>query len=337
MSPLAFFKKAMKILYTVLNFKFSCVYLDNEILICGGEWAHRNCYSYHLTKKEYKSIGEYTDADLNGHMVLKLKSDKDMTTLLSFGGKKEGHCLQMQYKSVWKDDTDCGPLLECTCMDIRAAVSGEKKSLLFLMYRSNVIEVFDMTIWTLITSKKLPILYGDCGVGCLVEIKTNELLLNERQGFNIPFDEKDKTFACKTMNICNSLMHISNYSFVCVNDSMLLFGGYSNRCFTRTDSIFVYTPKKNGWMCYFSSLPLPLSSSGIVFNLLDKSIHIIGGLDDNWQTSNLHYVVNAQDILLKNAQQIRIIMEFWIRDCGHSTLHWVKELGAIIEDFFVVK
>ncbi|ETO11474.1 hypothetical protein RFI_25901 [Reticulomyxa filosa] len=88
------------------------VCLGKEILVCGG-YRCSECYSYHITKKEWRLVCKYSsDIILCGHTVVCYESGtqtgSSRMTLLSFGGRRSMsknfyHSQLMYYKSVWSE------------------------------------------------------------------------------------------------------------------------------------------------------------------------------------------------------------------------------------------
>ncbi|ETO09564.1 hypothetical protein RFI_27810 [Reticulomyxa filosa] len=183
-----------------------CVVHKHEILICGGN--KRNCFSYHTHKNQYKPICLYPDdVELFGHCVVEIPNNKNNNdtntiTLLSFGGQKK-HTLIMKYRSVWSNDEN-GSVIKKTekhynewvsftdnenkpisigkakynYCGVRAVIDGSNNHLLFIIYPSNGIDVFDLNALQYVKYDTLP---PDCGTilfPCFISIKGDESATN---------------------------------------------------------------------------------------------------------------------------------------------------------------
>ncbi|ETO22735.1 WD-40 repeat-containing protein [Reticulomyxa filosa] len=166
-----------------------CVAHGDEILICGG-LSNSLCYSYHITKKQYKLICSYPmDVELYGHCIIKLTNIKNEhlneVTLLSFSGSKYSrHTLMMRYVSVWNDDDNetntikkenenCNEWIVLTdkdsnkpifiggneenCHEACAVIGGKHNNLLFITYQPNYIAVLNSNTLQYIRHDILPI------------------------------------------------------------------------------------------------------------------------------------------------------------------------------------
>ncbi|ETO03518.1 hypothetical protein RFI_33888 [Reticulomyxa filosa] len=154
-------------------YRSQCVVYKKEILLCGS--VSRDCYSYDITRKQYKSICSYPQ-HIKKNMdcvVADVRNNNDKIsndiTLLSFGGDSNinKNILRMYYKSVWDDDENkniisdkafnkweplidgCGAPIqmgrgEDDYTGARSLIGGSNNHLLFITYPPKDIAVFNL-------------------------------------------------------------------------------------------------------------------------------------------------------------------------------------------------
>ncbi|ETO35448.1 hypothetical protein RFI_01613 [Reticulomyxa filosa] len=299
-----------------------CVVHKHEILICGGN-SNKDCYSYHTIKDQYKYICSYPkDVTLWGHCIVKYLNDNNnnnnnnntnIITLLSFGGSKDTkrHVLMMKYVSVWNDNEkdDIGfnkwiPLLNKSNNPIyigkeednfegaRTIIGGNNNNLLFITYRPNCIGVFDLNTFQCIKHDNLPIdNYIWCH--CFVSKKDNELstasenemlLFCEHAGLSINYNEKTNAFQYQKLQVCTTLRPLFGYACVRVDDAILFFGGYNINISSK--DVHKYLIKKDKWIKFENTLPIPCGFSCGILNEDNTYIYILGGYIEGFIQEN---------------------------------------------------
>ncbi|ETO29517.1 hypothetical protein RFI_07604, partial [Reticulomyxa filosa] len=250
-----------------------CVLHKHELLICGG-YEQRACYSYHTLKNEYK-----------GHCVVELinnSNNKDINqiTLLSFGGSNK-HSLVMKY--VNRDHDYFG---------VRALIGGSNNHLLFITYFYKNISVFDLNTFQFIKHNILPTNY-DIGYHCFVSKSKNiqkqeimkihkqnyqMLLFCKKTGLSIEYNEDNNTFQFHKLYVCDDIALLYRYSYVCINDIILFFGGsYWKRNYNSVSkSVYKYSIRENKWTTFQNTLPSPLYDCVAILSEDNTHIHIIG-------------------------------------------------------------
>ncbi|ETO11383.1 hypothetical protein RFI_25993 [Reticulomyxa filosa] len=283
-----------------------CVLHKHELLICGG-YDQRACYSYHILKNEYKLICEYpSDVQLNEHCVIKLKSNR----LLSFGGNKyiKRYTLLMKYVSVWDNisnkfnnynqwipftDDHNHPIIigmnyYYNYEGVRAVIGGSNNHLLFITCYPKNIHIFDLNRYQFIKHDTLPIL--DCiGYHCFV-LKSE----NKQEQEMMKTNEKNKIIKCCYNNsfqfhqllVCNYIAPFNGYSYVCINDIILFFGGFHYH--NTSKLVHKYLIQENKWKTFQNTLPSPLFDCIAILNEEYNNIHIIGGQDNKRRTLLTH-------------------------------------------------
>ncbi|ETO28590.1 hypothetical protein RFI_08540, partial [Reticulomyxa filosa] len=278
-----------------------CVLFNKEILICGGENSNL-CYSYHTLKRQYKLICSYPQGvRLNGHAVLELaKVGRKTTILLSFGGKHK-HTLAMKYRSVWnKADTYMNEWTKAKGLtlsneemwSVRAALGGQKKELLFIVYKPKNIIVFNIETLKLVTKSTLPIdkIYGG---SCFVQTENEMLFFNWNNGLRIKYHEKTNRFKYERLSISPQFIAF-DCSYVRVSDAILLFGGYDSHD-KITDQIHVYFFKSKKWKQYPYRLPSSICNSFALLSSDSNWVYLIGG--QNKSFGNSHFKIKIDDIV----------------------------------------
>ncbi|ETO24679.1 hypothetical protein RFI_12476, partial [Reticulomyxa filosa] len=172
-----------------------CIVHKNEIIICGG-YENNDCYSYDISKDQYKRICSYpNDVRLRGHSVVKrVDNEKSREiVLLSFGGLHK-HTLMMRYRSVWEDEQDdiaihCNKWYPFTnnanesisigrdediYIGMRAVIGGSNNHLLFISYYPKNLDVFNLITFQFVKHDTLPT-HDSIGYHCFVSKAANGL------------------------------------------------------------------------------------------------------------------------------------------------------------------
>ncbi|ETO06062.1 hypothetical protein RFI_31336 [Reticulomyxa filosa] len=318
----------LKELPTPLN-ESQCVLYKHELLICGG-YDQRACYSYHTLKDEYKFICEYpSDVILIGHCVVKLadnNKNNNQITLLSFGsswGGENKHTLVMKYVSIWSNVSDTpnksnklnnynkwAPL---TDSDNHSIIIGRddddyRGARTVISGRNNHF-VFDLNIFQFLKHDTLPT-DNNIWYHCFVSnsengqgqemMKTNEkkskqmLLFVYSTGLLIEYDEDDNIFQFHELPVCDDIEPFKNYAYVCINDAILLFGGYSWGLCIFSKLVHKYLIRENKWMTFQNTLLSPLHDCIAILNEEDNHIYIIGGKNDKDTKVSTHVKTNVR-------------------------------------------
>ncbi|ETO00826.1 hypothetical protein RFI_36613 [Reticulomyxa filosa] len=328
-----------------------CVSHKYELLICGG-YEQRACYSYHTLKNEYQFICEYPrHVELYGHCVVKMvdnnNKNSNQITLLSFGGV-HNHTLVMKYVSVWGNisnksskssnfnrwipftDNHNRPIIIGREQDdyggVRAVIGGSSNHLLFITHFRSNISVFDLNTFQFIQHDTLPT--DNIQYYCFVlksknerreeMMKTNKqnyqmLLFCRKIGLSIEYDEGNNSFQFHQLSVCKDIAPLYKYAYVCINDVILFFGGWSySNAFSK--SVYKYSIRENKWMTFDNTLSNSLNNCVAILSEEDNDIHIIGG-------------ENAKKTASKN--EIKYIIEYWIRNLK-IRLGWIDDFDKII-------
>ncbi|ETO27233.1 G-protein beta WD-40 repeats containing protein [Reticulomyxa filosa] len=310
-----------------------CVVYNNEIIICGGVYK-RDCYSYHTLKNQYKYICSYpANVFLFGHGVLKLANNTSPNeiTLLSFGGRCK-HTLVMKYVSVWDEDaiekakcpnewiqfTDnqdnpiCIGRNKDNYLGARAVICGSNNNLLFITYNPKNISVFDLTTFQFINHDVLQADNNWIWFHCFVSnnsnglltmstnAKKNEMILFcEKIGLSIEYDEDSNAFQFNHLRICTTIRQFSYYAYVCVDDSILFFGGWNGCIGTNavaSKELYKYSITNNKWTKFDHTLPIALQNCTAVLDLNSTYIHILGGRDDKGYDMPTHVRIGVTEL-----------------------------------------
>ncbi|ETO05908.1 hypothetical protein RFI_31490 [Reticulomyxa filosa] len=304
-----------------------CVLHKHELLLCGGS-GQRDCYSYHTIKNEYKFICEYpSDVVISGYCVVKLVDNKNKNkdsneiTLLSFGGDETSkrHTLMMKYVSVWSshsqidksnnynkwiqftDNYDNPIIIKIDhdfCDGMRSVIGGSNNHLLFITHYPNDIRVFDLNTFQLIKYDNLPTDYFEYHCFVLksengqemIGKKIEMLLFCRKDGLLIEYDENDNTFQFHQLPVYKDIESFYKYAYVCINDTILFFGGsYGiSNCSNISMSVHKYSIQEKTWNTFKHTLPSPLNLCAAILNEEDNDIHIIGGRDDKLRLVSTH-------------------------------------------------
>ncbi|ETO11336.1 hypothetical protein RFI_26039 [Reticulomyxa filosa] len=326
-----------------------CVAHKHEILIC-GYYRNNECYSYHTLKNQYKRICCYPQGiRLLGHSVVKLMSNDNpnAVTLLSFGGDVK-HTLVMEYVSVWDEERkgerlgsgrkkSCNewvPLIDTISSNpvsigrdednydgVRAVIGGSSNHLLFITYRENNIDVFNLKTLQYVKHSTFPTVHDVC-YHCLVINKTDHkracmwkkqtemTLFCEKTGLSIVYDEQDNTFQMNKLWVCTTMRTIIKYAYVCVDNFILFFGGRDYNSLTASKAVYKYSMKDDKWTKFERTLPLPLSGCVGVLSQDHAFVHILGG-DDGSDKLLTHVKTNVVEWTRQetNVEQLWAIQE----------------------------
>ncbi|ETO03074.1 hypothetical protein RFI_34336 [Reticulomyxa filosa] len=303
-----------------------CISYNEELLICGGTNSDC-CYSYHIPSNQYKLICLYPNATLQGHCVVQLKNSpkhKNGITLLSFGGFHK-HTLMMNYVSVWSNDSEREKIKD-TCNIWLPFIDSENKAicigkssdnyegaravvdgnLLFITYYPNNISVFNLHTLQYVNQSTLPI-QSENGTSyhCFV-LKTcyglesmarkhEMVLFCEETGLSIEYDEESNSFGIKPLHVCRDMRFLLRYAYVCINETILFFGGY-RRC-TRIRDVFKYAMHDNIWTKFERTLPIPLHGCAAIPNGDKTFVHILGGKNTRKRLMSTHTRTGVQEWL----------------------------------------
>ncbi|ETO09892.1 G-protein beta WD-40 repeats containing protein [Reticulomyxa filosa] len=314
----------------VLFFKSQCVAYKDEILICGGYFVN-DCYSYHTIKDEYIRICAYPkNVELSGHCVVKIGNQDDKNanaiTLLCFGGykAKQKYALVMKYVSVWekvgskrardsntwkifKDKSDHPISIGKEAVDykeVRAVVGGSSNHLLFITYPPKNIDVFDLNNLQFQGRCILPT-YTNIESHCLVlksngnadkKKKSEMVLFCKDTGLSIEYNEEGKKFQFEKFRAYSKLRSCHHFAYVCINNEILFFGGYSGNVSNR---VHKYSIHDDVWMTYEHTLPVALQGSAAVLNVDNTCIYLLGGKNNQW----INLKIKAEELMKKQTKQ----------------------------------
>ncbi|ETO23704.1 hypothetical protein RFI_13476 [Reticulomyxa filosa] len=299
-----------------------CVTHKHEIIICGGA-SKGDCYSYHIKKNLYKRICQYPkDIRLNGHCVVKRvnKDDPNDVLLLSFGGAIK-HTLMMKYVSVWNNiDEDKIQIAEQThynewipftdkhndliCIGrdqddywgVRAVIGGRNNHLLFITYRPNNIDIFNLDTLQFIKRDNLPTdatirchcfvskIWDEAAIAKQIENKKmNEMILFcDKIGFSIKHNEDSNIFQFHKLHVCTTMRSFNRYAYIYVNDCILFFGGWNGRHNTEKivlKDVHKYSTKEDKWTMFEHNLPVALCGSVAILSEDKTLVYVLGGND----------------------------------------------------------
>ncbi|ETO12155.1 hypothetical protein RFI_25220 [Reticulomyxa filosa] len=127
-------------------------------------------------------------------------------------------------------------------------------------------------------------------------IKTNKqnyqiLSFKHDTGFLIEYDEDNNTFQLHQLHVCDEIAKFFMYAYVCINDVILFFGGWSHTIISK--SVYKYSIRENKWTIFQNALPSPLSNCVAVLSEEDNHIHIIGGRDSKKTMVSTHMKTNV--------------------------------------------
>ncbi|ETO01689.1 hypothetical protein RFI_35751, partial [Reticulomyxa filosa] len=129
-------------------------------------------------------------------------------------------------------------------------------------------------------------------------MKTNEekskknyqmLLFCLNVGLSIEYDENNNTFQFNQLTVCDDIASLNSYSYVCINDIVLLFGGWNGKADNRnivSKSVYKYSIRENKWTTFKNTLPSQLRDSIAILDEENNHIYIIGGSNKKGKVSN---------------------------------------------------
>ncbi|ETN99687.1 hypothetical protein RFI_37783 [Reticulomyxa filosa] len=172
---------------------------------------------------------------------------------------------------------------------VRAVIGGINNNLLFITYLPTNISVFDLNTFQFIKHDTLPA-KNYIEYHCFVSKSENEqknkqnyqmLLFCKKAGLSIEYDEDKNTFQFRQIHVYKDITRL-RYAYVCINDVILFFGGYSwiNNELIISKSVHKYSIRENKWMTFQDTLSSPLFACIAILSEEDNNIHIIGGVDD---------------------------------------------------------
>ncbi|ETO35439.1 hypothetical protein RFI_01622, partial [Reticulomyxa filosa] len=306
----------------VAMFRSQCVVDQHELLICGGAFERACYSYHIQKKQYKLICSYPSEVRLYGHSVVKLaiRSNEKGITLLSFGGEYK-HTLVMNYVSVWDGDEDgaesknerskekekekpeqmhdklynewmalADNTNRAVCIGrekddyngVRAVIGGSNNHLLFITYRPNNMDVFDLDALQYVSHHTLPtdanIISCHCfvsttlesGVTSIIEQKqslqkgkelSQMILFCCKIGLSIHYDETNHSLKCKSLTMCKDVEPLNHYAYVYVHGAILLFGGHDSEKHV-SKAIFKYSIRDDHWTkCERHTLPLSLYAS----------------------------------------------------------------------------
>jgi len=236
----------------------------------------------------------------------------------------------MKYKSVWDEDpSELGELFN-TWMDFaydpnkpylcigqykdnlkgaRAIIGGTNNKFLFIVYDPRYIRVFNKDTFERVAFVSLPLHPQTRKIQypVFVERKYNNnntkknrytelILICRSTGLWIRFDEINFKFEFENFSIPQAISNFSDYSYICVEDCIYIFGGFDSFRANFNNTAYKYSMKKKEWYECMYTLPYALCGSVAIFHPDTKAAHIIGGYDSKTQnTENKHIVTLLKD------------------------------------------
>ncbi|ETO08861.1 hypothetical protein RFI_28526 [Reticulomyxa filosa] len=249
--------------------------------------------------------------------------DRNQITLLSFGSMSYGknkHTLVMKYVSVWSnilnksnepnnynqwvpftDNHNHSIIIGRDDDDYAGAcalIGGKNNNLLFITYYLDNISVFDLNSFQFIKYDKLPIIdliWYHCFISTSKNeqgqemMKTNKqnyqmLLFCKKTGLSIEYDEDNNNFQFHQLHVCDDIEQLNRYAYVCINDTILFFGGLNNGIGSKL--LHKYLIREDKLVILENTLPCPLY--GCVAILNEEDNHIYTSLEEKI-TKGHHY------------------------------------------------
>ncbi|ETO07211.1 hypothetical protein RFI_30183 [Reticulomyxa filosa] len=182
---------------------------------------------------------------------------------------------------------------------VRAVIGGSNNNLLFITFSKNI-SVFDLNTFQFIKNDDLPIDYPIL-CHCFVlksengqeTIKINEeennikkkknhemLLFCEKTGLSIEYDEDNNTFQFHQLPVCDDIAPFNFYAYVCINGTILFFGGLNISNGVVSKSVHKYSIRENKWRTFQNASSSPLYHCVAILNQDNTYVHIIGGMDE---------------------------------------------------------
>ncbi|ETO29688.1 hypothetical protein RFI_07433 [Reticulomyxa filosa] len=157
------------------------------------------------------------------------------------------------------------------------------------------------------------------------------LLFKQNAGLSIEYDEDNNTFQFHKLPVCDDIAPLYYYAYVCINDAIFFFGGYSN--FTYSKSVHKYSIRENKWMTFQNTLPNPLCHCAAIWSEEDNHIHIIGGQDNKGKIISTHMKTNVRvwdpSQLVYSKNDTKFIIKYLIR-ISEIKLGWIDDFDKII-------
>ncbi|ETO07398.1 hypothetical protein RFI_29994 [Reticulomyxa filosa] len=123
----------------------------------------------------------------------------------------------------------------------------------------------------------------------------NELrLFNYNSQVVVRFDEHNNTWESTKFKIDRELEHVFDYSFVCIDGFVIVFGGCCNG--THSSSVKVYCIKTKRWKLCPHKLPGFYFKTCALLNADNTEIHIIGGISRHIILGQ-HLKIKVNDII----------------------------------------
>ncbi|ETO07348.1 Pfs, NACHT and WD domain protein [Reticulomyxa filosa] len=335
------------------------------------------------------------------------------STLLSFGGyeNEKKHAVVLRYKSVWNSDekkeigierangynkwlpftdNDNNPICigrdESNYEGVRAVIGGSNNHLLFIVYEPRNIDVFDLHTFQFVKQDILPCV-SDVYYPCLIsklkseaammqtkKKKTEMVLLCNETGLAIDYSEENNAFQFNKLQLCTTIKTFHAYACVCVDDIVLIFGGFGGFSIGISKDVYKYSIAKNKWMKFDCTLPIQLHECEGVLSEDNTSAYILGGCsidegspihvktnvkqwtkehatekEKRWITeeeekievekikAELEEMEQELDIKkLKRFKEVKIIVEHWNRLLCIK-LGWIDEFDIIISRYILMK
>ncbi|ETO31627.1 hypothetical protein RFI_05492, partial [Reticulomyxa filosa] len=175
---------------------------------------------------------------------------------------------------------------------MRALIGGNNNNLLFITYSKKNISVFDLNAFQFIKHDTLPTKDG-ISFHCFVSksengqemTETNEekekkskkrhemLLFKYNTGLSIEYDEDNNNFQFHKLPVCNDIAPFKCYAYVCIDDVILLFGGWNGKL----GSDAIYSIRENKWTVFQNILSSSLCGCVGILSEDNMYVHIIGG------------------------------------------------------------
>ncbi|ETO33714.1 hypothetical protein RFI_03386, partial [Reticulomyxa filosa] len=133
--------------------------------------------------------------------------------------------------------------------------------------------------------------------------------------------------------VCHDIAPFHSYAYVCINDIILFFGGWSSQSsrITVSKSVYKYSIRENKWITFKNTLPSPLCHCVAILSEEDNCIHIIGGVKEKNIELSTHMKtkVRAWDPSQLSKKEIKFIIQYWIQT-SKIKLGWIDDFDKII-------
>ncbi|ETO15624.1 hypothetical protein RFI_21740, partial [Reticulomyxa filosa] len=241
---------------------------------------------------------------------------------------------------------------------MRSVIGGSNNHLLFITYQRNNISVFNLNAFQFIRHDTFPTAsFNFIRYHCFVSksengqgqemVKANQekniknyemLLFCYDTGLSIEYDEDNNTFQFDQLPVCKDISSFNKYAYVCVNGIILFFGGWNDKKWTASKSVYKYSIQENKWTTFQNILPSPLYACAAILSEDDTHIHIIGGKNDIYITVSTHVKtkVRAWDSSQLSKNEIKFVIQYWIRTLKIK-LGWIDDFDKIIMKYSRMK